>query len=162
LAKRSIEEVIDEWYFSVWREDRPGTPQEREASYNRLFDTLSNVEGYGWDDWSIHHDKLIKEHTVGNKGTASKRAEWTKAADIYIKKAKIKWFGTRGEIASGTGPGKAVAPTQVTEQGAPSNEESIEQAPPKESKLKEYVPNQKALEEIDKNFKFEFTDEDIE
>jgi len=153
LAKRSIKEIIEDWEFSVWKAEYPRTFQSRRDAYYRLFNTLKQ-EGYGWEDFSPSDDKYIKSFTVGDKGTGQQRHQWTKYADKHILDAKIQYFGTRGKIA----PAEA-----LPEEKSVSEEEiKIQEPVPLPNKLKEYVPSQKALEAIDKSFKFEVSDEDIE
>jgi len=151
LAKRSVREIIEDWAFSVWKEELPRTFHTRRDAYYRLFDTLAQ-EGYGWDDVSLQDDKYIKSFTVGKKGTCQQRAEWNEYADKHILDAKIHSFGTRGAIADSKSRPKG--PEKQPEAEAAAEE-------PKPSKFKKYVPDPKNLEEIDKMFRFQFTDEDI-
>ena len=163
MAKRTVKEIIEDWVFSVWKEELPRTFQTRRDAYYRLFNTLAQ-EGYGWDDVSVHDEKYLKSFTVGKKGTGQQKAEWGEYADKHILDAKIHAFGTRGEIAQVRQKASPVqklldpysVPKEVRE--AETEEPQPEQ---RRGRFKEYVPNPKNLEVIDKMFRFEFTDEDI-
>jgi hypothetical protein len=155
LAKRTVTEVIEDWVFSVWKQELPRTFQARREAFYRLFDTLKE-EGYGWNDVGGIEDRYIKSFTVGNKGTGQQKKEWNEWADKHILDAKIHSFGTRGKIA-GAREVENTAPPEGEKTDAPAQETES-----RSPKLKDYVPNSKALDDIDKMFKFDFTDEDIE
>ena len=115
----------------------------------RLFETLKNY-GFNRDDWMLSHAKLTKDYTVGKKGTGKQLQEWGEAADKHILDAMNKVYGNRVKIVESVDI-KKVAPKKV---------EKIE-AEPKQPP-KDYKPNDRVLDYIDKNFKFEGTDEDLE
>jgi len=157
LAKRTVKEIIEDWVFSVWKQDLPRTFHARRDAYYRLFATFAQ-EGYSWDDVGLYEEKYIKSFTVGTKGTGTQKKEWNEYADKHILDAKVNAFGVRGKIADSL----PVKEEPLNEVNHPTPERIREAALPDNGKLKEHVPNQRDLEAIDKNFKFEVTDEDIE
>jgi len=148
--QKSLGFIIDQWGIHVWKQENPQNKDQRFDAYDRLFRTIVS-HGYGFDDIHESVKRQIKKHTVPEKGPKDKMEWWSKSADKHIEHAMAVVFGPQIEIASSNGvklPAFEQKPKQVEEQTI-------------ESKVKEHVPNEKVLEYIEKNFKFEGTDDDL-
>jgi hypothetical protein len=160
----SISEIVQEWYLNLWKVDRPNTSNGRFECYLRLFETIKQ-HGYARDDWSFMEERNLLEYTVNpRKGTPKADVDrWTKAAKQHIAHAINQVYGARIKIAAAPAtkpaPQYANADRHEADGCCPTPEETAAEPPKK--KYKQYVPDEKALEEIDRNFKFEFTDDDL-
>jgi hypothetical protein len=160
--KRSVDKIIQQWTTLRWRDEMPRTREHRFALYLALF-TQIRKDGYDHSDIMTHHKKLIKNNTVNKKGPSAKREYWNDSADKHIEHAINKVWEDQIELAKSDqfmdsfSSGRKVPDTIQGAQGSVSQVGAM----PSSKKLKEYVPDQKMLEFIDKNFKFEGTDEDL-
>jgi hypothetical protein len=149
--KKSLNFIIDQWAIHVWKKENPQNKDHRFDAFDRLFRTIQDHK-YAFDDIHDSTKRYIKTHTVPKKGPKDKIEAWNKAADIHIEHAIAKVFGPQVEIAVSN---NEKLPNAVPK-SQPIEEQTIQ------SKVREHVPNEKVLEYIEKNFKFEGDDSDLE
>jgi hypothetical protein len=152
--QKSLNFIIDQWAIHVWKQENPQNKDDRFDAYDRLFRTIIS-HGYKFDDIHESVKKQIKKHTVPTKGPKDKLEWWNKSANKHIEHAMANVFGPQVEIASSNGVKLPVFENKPLEV-----KEEIKEAI-KSKKYKEYIPDEKNLEFIDKNFKFEGSDEDL-
>lgn len=155
----SARQIVKDWKDAIWFKEKPDTVSARTECYDILANTLKEY-GYDLNVFTEGFKDYIRKSTVGSDKKKNHK-DRLNAAEIYLDKMITKHFGTVTKF-------KRSSENSVTEEKIsdikPSEQSTkvSDEINPSKSKFREYVPDPETLEFIEKNFRFEGTDEDFE